>query len=237
MLVGTRDMLDPAPDAADQHDPRPCGGVRPDRRQRARQDRTVAGAHRRRTRRCPLAKELFAAARARSMRSSQARIAAIEARLMAWHRRQRTEPAAWPRVPTIGPIGACLLAIKVTDPRAFRSRPDFAAWIGLTAEGSLHRGQAAARRHHPRRRRDCCAACWWPAPRPNPAGQERPHQALALANKTARIVWKLMVSGERYNPARAARGGRCAALREGCAARPPLATAKHRTSAAMPMTA
>ena len=26
--------------------------------------------------------------------------------------------------------------------------------------------------------------------------------AVALANKTARIVWKLMVSGERYNPAR-----------------------------------
>jgi len=25
----------------------------------------------------------------------------------------------------------------------------------------------------------------------------------ALANKTARIIWKLMVSGERYNPQRA----------------------------------
>jgi hypothetical protein len=28
--------------------------------------------------------------------------------------------------------------------------------------------------------------------------------ALALANKTARIAWKLMVSGERYDRARAA---------------------------------
>jgi len=27
--------------------------------------------------------------------------------------------------------------------------------------------------------------------------------AVALANKTARIIWKLMVSGERYNPQRA----------------------------------
>ena len=26
--------------------------------------------------------------------------------------------------------------------------------------------------------------------------------AIALANKNARVVWKLMVSGERYNPAR-----------------------------------
>ena len=41
--------------------------------------------------------------------------------------------------------------------------------------------------------------------------------AVALANKNARVVWKLMVSGERYNPARieaqlAAREGRGAAL-------------------------
>jgi transposase len=46
--------------------------------------------------------------------------------------------------------------------------------------------------------------------------------AVALANKTARIAWKLMVSGERYdrNRAAAAGAGRCAAPARGLAARP-----------------
>ena len=32
--------------------------------------------------------------------------------------------------------------------------------------------------------------------------------AVALANKVARIAWKLMVSGEAYDPTRAQSGGR-----------------------------
>src|ERR1700690_337057 len=36
------------------------------------------------------------------------------------------------QVPAIGPIGATLLAMKVPDPRAFRTGRDFAAWLGLT---------------------------------------------------------------------------------------------------------
>ena len=35
-------------------------------------------------------------------------------------------------VPTIGPIGACLLVTKVVDPHAFRSGRSCAAWLGLT---------------------------------------------------------------------------------------------------------
>ncbi len=51
--------------------------------------------------------------------------------------------------------------------------------------------------------------------------------AVALANRMVRVAWKLMVSGERYNPARveaqsAAREGRCAALRGRSAPRPSL---------------
>jgi hypothetical protein len=54
---------------------------------------------------------------------------------------------------------------------------------------------------------------------------------VALANKTARIIWKLMVSGEHYNRDRnfgqgeapaVDREGRRAALREGSAQRPSL---------------
>lgn len=51
--------------------------------------------------------------------------------------------------------------------------------------------------------------------------------AVALANKTARIAWKIMVSGERYDQvhqaiAAAAREGRGAARRRGSAPRPSL---------------
>jgi hypothetical protein len=48
--------------------------------------------------------------------------------------------------------------------------------------------------------------------------------AVALANKTARIAWKLIVSGERYNAAhqrvKPIREGRRAPLNEGSAASP-----------------
>ena len=125
-------------------------------------------------------------------------------------------------VRAIGPIGACLLAIKVPDPHAFRSRPRLCRLDRADPEGSLHRRQAAARRDHPRRRREL-------APHPGPGrhlgdqagaqGQARIPRpgcvelvkrkppklaAVALANKIARIAWKLMVSGERYDPEAAA---------------------------------
>src|SRR5262245_9114675 len=49
--------------------------------------------------------------------------------------------------------------------------------------------------------------------------------AVALANKTARILWKLMVSGERYNGAEdRARARRGASLNGGCAPRRSLNT-------------
>src|SRR5215207_483421 len=77
-----------------------------------------------------LAKELFA-----TLRQDYARlklqIREIHAKLAAWHRNNELSQRL-AEVPTVGPIGACLLAIKVTDPHAFRSGRDFAAWIGLT---------------------------------------------------------------------------------------------------------
>ena len=61
----------------------------------------------------------------------QAKIAAIEAKLMAWHRHD--EPSRrLAKIPGIGPIGASLLIMKSPSPEAFRSGRHFAAWIGLT---------------------------------------------------------------------------------------------------------
>jgi transposase len=77
-----------------------------------------------------LAKDLFAAHGAEYARL-QAQLRTIEAKLLAWHRRNELSRRLV-QVPAIGPIGACRLAVKVTDPQAFRCGRDFAAWLGLT---------------------------------------------------------------------------------------------------------
>jgi len=189
-----------------------------------------------------LAKDLFAAY-GKEYTQLKARIAWIEAKLMAWHKHNELSRRL-AEVPTIGPIGASLLAMKVSDPHVFRSGRDFSAWIGLTPKDHSTAGKtrlgvitragdetlrsvlvvgATAVIQQARRGRG------HPSPWLVELLKRKPPKlaAVALANKTARVVWKLMVSGERYNPARdgataAAREGRCAALRGGFAPRPSL---------------
>ena len=134
------------------------------------------------------------------------RIAELDAKLMAWHRGNELSRRLR-EVPTIGPIGACLLPIKVPDPRIFRSGRDFAAWVGLTAKdhssggkhklgGITHAGDetlravlvsgATALIAHVRRGRG------QPTPWLAAMLKRKPPKlvAVALANKTARIAWK-----------------------------------------------
>jgi len=166
-----------------------------------------------------LAKEMFALL-ARDYAELDSRLAEVEARLMAWHRENELSRRL-AEVPCIGPIGATAMAIKVTHPKGFRCGRDFAAWIGLTPKdhstaGKLRLGVitragdemlrsvlvagATAVIQQVRRGRG----------RPSPwlaaLLQRKPPKlaAVALANKTARIAWKLMVSGERYAAAHAA---------------------------------
>jgi transposase len=145
------------------------------------------------------------------------RLARIEARLVAWHR-QNELSRRLSQVPTIGLIGATGLAIKVTDPKAFRSGRDFAAWIGLTPKDHSTAGKVrlggitragdemlrsvlvagATAVIQQVRKGKGRASPWLVA-----LVKRKPPKlaAVALANKTARIAWKLMVSGESYNPA------------------------------------
>ena len=60
-----------------------------------------------------------------------AKLKAIEARLVAWHRQDQTSQCL-ATIPGIGPIGSVSFALKVTDPRSFRSGRHFAAWTGIT---------------------------------------------------------------------------------------------------------
>ena len=77
-----------------------------------------------------LAKELFTGY-GQELARLQGQITKVEARLMAWHKHNELSRRLV-EVPTIGPISATLLAMKVTDPQVFRSGRDFSAWIGLT---------------------------------------------------------------------------------------------------------
>jgi transposase len=161
-----------------------------------------------------LAKELFATL-AGQYAELQPKLRRIEAQLMAWHRDNELSRRL-AEVPTIGPIGACLLAMKVPDPRSFRSGRDFAAWLGLTPKDHSTAGKqrlgiitragdealraalvvgATAVIQQVRKARGN------PSPWLLALIKRKPPKlaAVALANKTARIAWKLMVSGQRYD--------------------------------------
>src|ERR1700674_262972 len=72
-----------------------------------------------------------------------AKLKAIEARLMAWHRQDQTSQCL-ATIPGIGPIGGVSFALKVPDPKGFRSGRHFAAWIGITP-----RENSTAGKHRP----------------------------------------------------------------------------------------
>jgi len=184
----------------------------------------------------PLARELFTML-AQEYDALKLRLRKIEARLMAWHR-QNAQSRRLAEIPGIGPIGAALLAMKVTDPRAFRSGRDLAAWVGLTPKdhstGGKQRLGGITRAGDEALRSVLVAGAMsviqqvkngrgHPPPWLVALLKRKPKKlaAVALANKNVRIVWKLMISGERYQASCAAAAPRrCAALADGSAPRP-----------------
>ena len=159
-----------------------------------------------------LARELFAA-QAEEYAQLQAQIDKVDARLMAWHRADECSRRLT-KIPGVGPIGAVLLTMKTPEPELFRSGRQFAAWIGLTPKdhstagkvrlGGITRagdqglrsvlvvGATTVIQHAQRSGR--------PSPWLTELLKRKPPKlaAVALANKTARIAWKLMVTGENY---------------------------------------
>jgi transposase len=159
-----------------------------------------------------LARELFAI-QAEDLMQLQAQIGELNAKLMTWHRADECSRRL-AKIPSVGPIGAVLLKMKTPDPQLFRSGRQFAAWIGLTPKdhstagkvklGGITRagdeglrsvlvaGATAVIQHAQRGGK----------PSPWLAGilkRKSPKlAAVALANKTARIALKMMVTGETY---------------------------------------
>lgn len=161
-----------------------------------------------------LARDLFAL-HGREYAQLQSEIEQVEIKLMAWHRSNECSQRL-AKIPGVGPIGASLLMMKTPDPTLFKSGRDFAAWIGLTPRDHSTAGRtrlggitragdeflrsvlvvgATALLRHVRSGRGKNVPPWLL----KLLEHKKPKVlAVALANRTARIAWKLMVSGENY---------------------------------------
>ncbi|NBU28204.1 MAG: IS110 family transposase [Caulobacteraceae bacterium] len=162
-----------------------------------------------------LARELFAI-EAQGLAQLQARLKQVDTKLMAWHRADETSRRL-AQVPGIGPIGATLLRVKTPAPEVFKSGRQYAAWMGLTPKdhstagktklGVITRAGDEALRAvlvsgamsviRQARTRPDRASPWLIALLERKAPKEA---AVALANKMARIAWKLMITGQTYAP-------------------------------------
>lgn len=116
-------------------------------------------------------------------------------------------------VPSVGPMIASASLAKVPDPKMFASSRDFAAWIGLTGRdhgtGGKHRPGRISKRGDRMLRRLLItgASAYLRHQRAHPTDPwlrdllaRRPYKVVmvALAAKTARIIWAMLVNGEQY---------------------------------------
>jgi len=161
-----------------------------------------------------LARELFASL-AEEFAQLGERLKEVEAKVMAWYRNnERCRRLA--KIPGVGPIGAILLVMKAPAPEQFTSGRQFAAWIGLTPKDHSTAGKvrlgvitragdetlrktlvvgATSSLRQVRAGRGRNASSWLVE-----LLKRKPPKlaAIALANKVARIAWKMMVTGEDY---------------------------------------
>jgi transposase len=166
------------------------------------------------------ASALPAAART-SMQSMVRLLAGLETEIKALDveiaRRAKEEPLArrLMTIPGVGPVTAAAMTALAPDPAAFRRGRDFAAWLGLTpvqksTGGKTKLGQITRMGERTLRRllvigasavikqaliRGAPQGSWLGAML---ARKPRMLVAVALANKTARIVWALLAKGGIY---------------------------------------
>ena len=133
------------------------------------------------------------------------------------NRRAKADPVAkrLMTIPGIGPIAATAITALVPAAEGFAAGRDFAAWLGLTplqkSTGGKQKLGAISKRGKRTIRRLLILgasavirqACIRGAPEGSWLGQMLPRKpkmlvTVALANKTARIVWALLVKGGEY---------------------------------------
>lgn len=117
-------------------------------------------------------------------------------------------------IPGVGPLLASAFVASVADPTVFRTGRDLAAWIGLVpkqnSSGGKERLGGISRAGNRYLRQMLVVGAMAVIRHAERHGTRRPWliqllarrakkvAAVALANKTARMVWALMTSGERY---------------------------------------
>lgn len=165
-----------------------------------------------------LARELFAQL-GREYAAAAVQLKEVEAKLMAWHRANAASRRL-AQIPGIGPIGAAMLTMKTVAPQDFATGRHFGAWLGLTprdhSTAGKHRSGGITRAGDEGLRRvlvvgamaviqqvargRCKGRFPWLE---DLLGRKSPKAAaVALANKNARVAWKLMISGADYDAGR-----------------------------------
>jgi transposase len=141
-----------------------------------------------------------------------AQVSAIDAQIIAWHRNNPVSQRL-ATIPGVGPVIATAIAATVAEPGEFNSGREFAAWLGLVPRqnstggktrlgGISKRGDAYLRRLLVNganaallRSKAAKVDPWLIALR---GRRPRLVVAVALANKTARIVWAIMTKKDSY---------------------------------------
>jgi transposase len=140
-------------------------------------------------------------------------IGSIEKRLIVQHRANEASKRL-ESIPGIGLIGASAITATVTDPSAFRSGRDFAAWIGLVprqdSTGGKQKLGPISKQGDRYLRRLLVVGAHAVLRRAKQSPQKYPWLAqllarrpfkvvaIALANKMARVAWALLAKGGTY---------------------------------------
>ena len=151
---------------------------------------------------------------ARQIGALQRELDAIEKEILAWHRSSEVSQRL-ATIPGIGIISATALAASVTDPQQFGSGRELAAWLGLTPLQSSSGGKERMGRiskmgdKYLRRLLVVGMTSLVRRARVSPTSVDpriiellarKPVRlaTVAMANRTARIVWAVMARGETY---------------------------------------
>ena len=150
------------------------------------------------------------------IRAIQEQIGGLEQELLVWHR-QHEESRRLAAIPGVGVITATALTATVGDASQFRSGRQFAAWLGLvptqrSSGGKDRLGRISKRGDGYLRRllvHGARAVLRWTRQRPERRSPwiegllaRRPTNVVlvAMANKTARVVWAMLSRAQTYQP-------------------------------------
>jgi len=143
----------------------------------------------------------------------QAKIGVLEREILIWHRGNETS-LRLATAPGIGPIVASAIVASVGDPGQFSSGRQFAAWLGLTpriaSTGGKERLGRVTKMGDKYLRRLLFLGMMSIVRRAKQKPEAHPHAArllarkptrlaaVAMANKTARVIWAMMARSEDY---------------------------------------